>query len=72
MARFVMYKVSQKYLEKKFGIPPVSDRHFRRLIIGGIVPKPVNLTPGRLAFTDEQLDAYGESKLALVTVEAAD
>jgi hypothetical protein len=72
MARFVIYKNAQAYLSTKFGIPPISDRQFRRLIVGGIVPKPVNITPGRLAFTDEQLDAYGESKLALVTVEAAD
>jgi hypothetical protein len=71
MPRFVLYKDGQKYLQKKFGIPPVHDRHFRRLIIAGIAPEPVNITPGRKAFTDEQLDAYGEAMLARVSVAHA-
>jgi hypothetical protein len=63
MAKFVPYSQGQQYLYEKFGIPPASMRQQRQWIVDGIFPQPVSVSPGRLAFTDEQLDRHGQSKL---------
>jgi hypothetical protein len=55
----------QQYLYEKYGIPPVSPRQKRNWILNGLYPKPVQISPGRLAFTDEQLDDHAEAKLSL-------
>jgi hypothetical protein len=64
MARFVPYAQAQQYLFEKYNKPPVSIRQQRTQIIERRFPKPIEISPGRLAFTDEQLDAHAESLLA--------
>lgn len=66
MARFIPYNEGQEYLRRRFGLPSVSMRQLRQWIVDGNFPEPVNVSPGRKAFTDEQLDRYGEAKLNLV------
>jgi hypothetical protein len=62
--RFVPYAEGQAYLEEKFGLPPVSDRQQREWIKAKRFPAPIQISPGRKAFTDQQLDEYAENLLA--------
>ena len=68
MARFIPNnkEQDQKYLYDKYGLPPISPRQKRSWILQGLYPQPVQISPGRLAFTDEQLDRYASTKLSLV------
>jgi hypothetical protein len=64
--RFIPRAQGQQYLLDKFGIPKVSERRLRDWIKLGIYPQPVQVTPGRQAWTDEQLDRHAQTKLALI------
>ena len=64
--RFIPYSEGQQYLLDKYGLKPVSPRQLREWIKSGIFPEPVHTSPGRKAFTDEQLNRHGEAKLSLV------
>jgi hypothetical protein len=64
--RFIPYAEGQRYLYEKYGLPPVSVRRLRDWITTGLFPTPVQVTPRRLAWTDEQLNRYGNEKLNLV------
>ena len=69
--RFIPYAEAQQYLDRKYGLKPVSPRQLRQWIVDGNFPEPVNVSPGRKAFTDVQLDRHGEAKLCLVKDSAA-
>lgn len=62
--RFVPLSQSQAYLERTWGLRPFTDRHFRHLIRIGKAPKPLQVSPGRKAHTNRQLDAYARALLA--------
>jgi hypothetical protein len=69
--RFIPYSEGQQYLLEKYGLPPASARQLREWIKIGIFPEPVQITPARKAWTDEQLDRHAEAKLSLVKDSAA-
>jgi hypothetical protein len=62
--RFVPLGEAQAYLEAKYGLPPVSSRQLREWIKAGRFPAPINISPGRKALTDHQLDDFAEQLLA--------
>jgi hypothetical protein len=69
--RFIPYAEGQQYLYEKYGLPPVSIRRLRDWIVDKKFPAPVNVSPGRKAFTDLQLDRHAEAKLRLVETQAS-
>jgi hypothetical protein len=64
--QFIPYSEGQQYLHEKYGFPQVSIRQLRTWIKAGKFPEPIQISPGRKAFTDQQLDRHAEAKLALV------
>ena len=67
--RFVPNGEDQTYLKENYGLPPVTERHKRVLIKQKRYPKPVRISPGRLAYTTRQLDEHAQDLLSQVPIQ---
>jgi hypothetical protein len=70
--RFVPNGEDQAYLSEHYGLRPYTERHKRQLIKQNRYPKPVQISPGRLAFTTVQLDQYAQKLLSQVSGQTSD
>ena len=55
---------SQDWLKQNYGLKKYTDRHQRELIKQKRFPQPIEISPSRKAFTEQQLIDYAETLLA--------
>jgi hypothetical protein len=69
--RFVPLGEAQDWLKHNYGLKKYTDRHQRELIKQGRFPQPVEISPSRKAFTEDQLHSYAQGYAAQTEIVSA-